>query len=59
MTNLLLEELGISYFQFLKGYAKGRVVTIRIKNSSVKTDVYKAYSFAKTLRIYRITMKNS
>jgi len=50
IANLLHKELGVSYFQFLRGYTKGRVVTIRIKNSSVKMDIYKAYYFAKILR---------
>jgi len=51
MASLLHKELGISYFQFLRGYfTKGRVVTIRIKNSSVKMDIYKAYYLAKILK---------
>jgi len=50
MASLLHKELGVGYFQFLRGYTKGRVVTIRIKNSSVKMDIYKAYYFAKILR---------
>jgi len=50
MANLLHKELGVSYFQFLRGYTKSRVITISIKNSSVKMDIYKAYYFAKILR---------
>ena len=51
IANLLHKELGVSYFQFLRSYfTKGRVVTLRVKSSSVKMDIYKAYYFAKILR---------